>query len=323
MREVDTESLKRVVRYLRDGAFRTLREKTLFGVEVPPDEASGRHAPCWVHKAHGEGLKPVVFEIHGGGFALGDARKEDALCEWVRDVFDVHVVGVNYRLTPEYPAPAALDDVLSTMAYVGRGGVCTADPTKFYLLGYSAGANLALAAALAAQTRSDFNVAGLVLHYPFLDAFTPPDPAKGRAIDLPYEMMVAFNDWYTAGADARDPFISPAFAHDVQLAALPLVTMYPVVGDHLKGQADALYERMKRAGCDVLYRPVEGVYHGYIEDAADIEMYRATSMSQTIAIRPDNFAQVAGQKMKESLEDVLGPVKRDLPFPGIESEGIL
>ena len=185
MREVDTELMKQVVLYLRKGTARALSGRMLSGMEVPPDAAEGRHAPYWVHEARVGGARPVLFEVHGGGFALGDARKEDALRAWVRDSFDIHVVGVEYRLAPEHPAPAALQDVVATMAHIARGSVCDADASRFYLLGYSAGANLALATAFVAQARADFKVAGLALHYPFLDACTPPDSVKGRAIDLP------------------------------------------------------------------------------------------------------------------------------------------
>ena len=321
MREVDTELMKQVVLYLRKGTARALSGRMLSGMEVPPDAAEGRHAPYWVHEARVGGARPVLFEVHGGGFALGDARKEDALRAWVRDSFDIHVVGVEYRLAPEHPAPAALQDVVATMAHIARGSVCDADASRFYLLGYSAVANLALATAFVAQARADFKVAGLALHYPFLDACTPPDSVKGRAIDLPYEMMVAFNDWYVADGDARDPLVSPVFASDAQLAALPPVALYPVVGDPLQGQAEALRERMERLGCRMSYRPVEGVYHGYIEDAADLETYRATSMPATVAARPADFARAAGVRLKASLEDVLGPAVADVPIPGIDEKG--
>lgn len=102
------DQMKSVVRYMRSSLARALRGCEMRGREIAADAAAGRHAPCWLHEAKSKGPRPVVFEIHGGGFALGDARKEDALCEWIRDSFDVHVVGLDYRLAPENPAPAPL-----------------------------------------------------------------------------------------------------------------------------------------------------------------------------------------------------------------------
>lgn len=317
---VNTESLKKVVRYLRRATTRALAGRDCKGIEVPPDEAAGRLAKCWLHPAAGEDLKPVLFEIHGGGFALGDARKEDALCEWVRDVFDVHVVGIDYRLSPEYAFPAALEDVLATMAYFASSDSPVAvDPNKFYLLGYSAGADLALASAFASADQKDYQLAGTALHYPFLDAATEPVEGQARVIDLPYEMMVAFNAWYADGVDAKNPLISPLFATDEQLAALPPVAMRPVVGDVLFAQAEAFRTRLEAAGGTCFWHPVEGVYHGFIEDAADVQTYEAISMAATVAARPTNYVQAAGEELRGSLEDVLGMAPRNVPFPGLEA----
>lgn len=310
------DELKSVVRYMRAQTERALAGRQLAGIEVPADPAAGRHASYWLHRAPGDGPRPVVFEIHGGGFALGTARKEDALCEWVSAAFDVHVVGIEYRLAPEHPAPAALDDVRAVMAHVASGAVCAADPMRLYALGYSAGADLALAAALASQTGACPPLAGLALHYPFLDAATPPDQERMRAIDLPGDLVAAFNEWYVADGDARNPLISPAFASDEALAALPPIALYPVEGDFLKGQADALRDRLEAVGAAVRYRAVDGVYHGYVEDAADLETYRAISLASTVAERPRDFVAKAASNLRTSLEDVIGPAQRDVPFPG-------
>lgn len=313
----NSEQMKSVIRYMRSSLARAMRGVEVRGREIAADPDCGRRSACWLHEAKGAGSKPVVFEIHGGGFALGDARKEDALCEWVRDSFDVHVVGLDYRLAPENPAPTALDDVLASIAYVASGAECDVDVSKLVVLGYSAGASLALAAAFASQTRDDIPAfAGLALHYPFLDAFTPPDALGVRDIDLPVDLMKAFNGWYVNGGDARDASISPVFASDGQLALLPGVAMFPVLGDELFGQAERLRERMEAAGVDVLWRPVCGQYHGYIEDAANISVYEAITMPETIAARPANYVEAAEQSMRKSLEALIGPASRMIPFDG-------
>ena len=311
------DSLISVLRYMRSAAVRAMRGRELLGREIPADAASGRNAPCWVHEAPGGGERPVVFEMHGGGFALGDARKEDALRAWVSRCFDVHVVGVEYRLAPEHPAPAALEDALATISFVASGAAGIAvRPDGLYALGYSAGANLALACAFAMQKRDDIAFAGLALHYPFLDAATPPVAAEARDIDLPFELMNAFNVWYVGKGDARDPLISPLFATDAQLVALPPVAMRPVVGDELFVQADALRARLEGVGAKPMWHPVEGMYHGYIEDAADVESYEAATMPETIAARPAGYVDAAGEQLRGSLEDLLGPAPRPEPFPG-------
>ena len=312
----NSDQMKSVVRYMRSSLARALRGSEVRGCEIAADAAAGRHAPCWLHEAKSKGPRPVVFEIHGGGFALGDARKEDALREWIRDSFDVHVVGLDYRLAPENPAPAALADVATSIRMIASGLQCDVDASRLVFLGYSAGASLALAAALELACDSEVGLAGLALHYPFLDAATAPDGAAVRDIDLPLDLMQAFNEWYIADGDARDPRISPAFATDAQIASLPFVGFYPVEGDELFSQAEAMASRMRSLGRPVGWHPVSGMYHGYVEDAANVAAYEAISLPETVAARPDGYVQAAARNVKTSLEEILGPAPHDIEFNG-------
>ena len=312
----NSDQMKSVVRYMRSSLARALRESEVRGREIAADASAGRHAPCWLHEAKSKGPRPVVFEIHGGGFTLGDARKEDALCEWISDSFDVHVVGLDYRLAPENPAPAALADVVASIRMVASGSQCDVDASRLVLLGYSAGASLALAAAFELAYDPEVCLAGLALHYPFLDAATEPDGAAVRDIDLPLDLMRAFNEWYIADGNARDPRISPAFATDAQIASLPFVGFYPVEGDELFSQADAMAARMRALGRPVEWHPVSGVYHGYVEDAANVAAYEAISLPETVAARPNGYVQAAVRNVKASLEEILGPAPHDIEFNG-------
>lgn len=312
----NSDQMKSVVRYMRSSLVRALRGSKVRGREIAADAEAGRHAPCWLHEAKSKGPRPVVFEIHGGGFALGDARKEDALCEWIRDSFDVHVVGLDYRLAPENPAPAALADVAASIRMVASGAQCDVDASRLVLLGYSAGASLALAAAFELACDPEVGLAGLALHYPFLDAATEPDGAAVRDIDLPLDLMRAFNEWYIADGNARDPRISPVFATDAQIASLPFVGFYPVEGDELFSQADAMAARMRALGWPVGWHPVSGMYHGYVEDAANVAAYEAISLPETVAARPNGYVQAAVRNVKASLEEILGPAPHDIEFNG-------
>lgn len=310
------DQMKSVVRYMRSSLARALRGCEMRGREIAADAAAGRHAPCWLHEAKSKGPRPVVFEIHGGGFALGDARKEDALCEWIRDSFDVHVVGLDYRLAPENPAPAALDDVVASIRMIASGTQCDVDASRLVLLGYSAGASLALAAAFELARDAEVRFAGLALHYPFLDAATAPDEDAVRDIDLPLDLMQAFNEWYIADGDAHDPRISPAFATDAQIASLPFVGFYPVEGDELFAQAEAMAARMKALDRPAGWHPISGMYHGYIEDAANVAAYEAISLPETVAARPCGYVRAAAHNVKASLEEILGPAPHDIEFDG-------
>lgn len=322
----ESETLKRIIPPMRRGVERCLAVQRLTGVEVP--EAAGGRISSWWHRPAKTadqveeagrcvtGL-PVLFELHGGGFALGDPRKGDALRTWMAGRYGVHVVGVGYRLAPEDPWPAALNDVVETLSYFAQcAGDYGMDPRQFFLLGYSAGANLALASCFKLQEESDpgFRVQGLLLHYPFLDAAVAPEDLPARTEDLPVEMMNAFNSWYVTDNDPEDPFISPAFATLGQLAELPRVIQYPVEGDVLAPSAHALHRRLQAAGAQCSLHAVENAYHGYLEDASNLYVYRRTSLVETIAARPADFAQTAARVYEESLDELLGGPKCDVRF---------
>lgn len=272
------------------------------------------------YQANEKGARPLVVVLHGGGFALGDARTCDSMCERIRDAFCVNVASVDYRLAPENPFPAALDDAKSVLAYlVGNGCEFRIDPDQIYLLGFSAGANLALATCIALQDARPNGCAlpkpaGLIVHYPFLDALAEPDP-DGRPEDVPYEFMVAFNEFYTAGGDASNPLISPLYATDEELAQLPELFAYPVDGDPLAPSCAALCRRMRALGLSVHERVIDGQYHGYIEDAVDLPSYLASTMPATISMRSHNFFEIGWRTLFASLADCLGVPEPRIVIP--------
>lgn len=333
-----SDALKSIIPPMRRAVSRILDGQSRFGEEVT--DAAGGRISCWVNAApdvaalrrdasdaasnasaesrpSASALAPAVFELHGGGFALGDARKGDALRAWIAHRYGVNVVGVGYRLAPENPWPAALDDVIEAIEHFAlHAGEYGMDPDEFYLVGYSAGANLALATCLKLQEREGlaFRIRGLALHYPFLDAAVDPFSLSTGGEDIPAEMMAAFNSWYATDNDPSNPLISPLHASDGQLAKLPRVIQYPVAGDALRPSAEALHARLEALGRPCVLHTVEGAYHGYIEDAENLEVYRATSLPETIAARPAEFARIAAEAMRGSLDELLGAPVHDVPF---------
>ena len=319
MAGMDVGGFAAALPYLRRQAAHALDTRAMTGEWLTPELELGCASGCWLHRAADTSPRPVVFELHGGGFALGDARKGDALRAWVRDTFDVNVVGIEYRLAPEHPFPAALNDVVGTVRRIVTGGEVEVAPAHAVLMGYSAGANLAVAYALLSQ-RDDSAplVSGLALHYPCLDVAERIDPSGVRACDLPVDKMTAFSAMYAGERDKTDPLMSPVHADDGELAALPPTVFCPVEGDALLPQAETLYRRMVDVGASGVWNPVAGVYHGYIEDAADMETFRAISMPETVAARPRGFQRAAARAVKTSLEHLLGPACHEVPFPGLE-----
>ena len=301
---MDASELASTLPYLRRETARLLDRRDCTGEWLEPDPVRGCESGCWVHRAEGADPRPVVFELHGGGFALGDARTGDTLRSWICDTFEVNVVGVEYRLAPEHPFPDALHDVAGTVRRIVAGDELAIEPGRTVLMGYSAGANLAAAYALLAQRTDDLPLAaGLALHYPCLDVSERFRDCDEGGASLDADAMAAYSDCYAGGHDQRDPLVSPLYADDAALAAFPKTVIAPVVGDVLFGQSERFCTRL-RANASfhndrVVWQPIEGVAHGYIEKDLD-------------TARKRNFVAAA---VVRSLEPLLGPARHQVPFP--------
>ena len=303
----------RLVESVRDETLEVVLEGDVRGRRLEARRGDGGSVECFVHDAPAAD-SPTLIELHGGGFALGDARKLDALCSWASRSLGVGVVSVNYRLAPDNPFPAALDDVRAVLLAaldepaslgMGTGGV--------FVMGYSAGATLAVASSIALADEGHAVPAGLLLHYPFLDAATEPAEKGAREIDLPLELMRAFNEWYVGDADPRSALVSPLYASDAQLARLPRTLMYPVVGDAMCAEAHELARRMRDAGAPAEVRDVEGAYHGYVEDFANERVYRAMNTEEAVAARPAEARERAREVIVDGLERLLGTRAAEAP----------
>ena len=315
MTQNENDSLKSILPMMRRVTSCSCDTQTHQGKEI--SGIGSGDISAWWHPASSVDTRPVLFELHGGGFALGDVRKGDALRTWISYRWDVHVIGVDYRLAPENPWPAALTDTLETLEHFAEhADEYRMDSQQFYLVGYSAGANLSLATCFKLQDLPTelFSIKACALHYPFLDAAVDPALLPSTKQDIPAEMMRAFNNWYVTDNDPKNPFISPLFASDEVLAKLPFVTLYPAVGDALYGSAEAFHKRLVQVGASCAFHPVEGVYHGYIEDAENLEVYRATSLPESMAAHPAEFPQMAARTLQESLDEILGVAACEVAF---------
>ncbi len=319
-----SEPLRRALRQMRAQTSQAIEDGPKLSAEyVAARSEQGVLVDTWLHRAASP-CADVLFDLHGGGFALGDARKTDAMLEWIAHSWDVNVVSVGYRLSPECPYPAALDDVCAAIDwYVGHAREFNLG-SMVYLQGYSAGANLALCAAMRLAMPAspgftsgvgDARVSGLALHYPVFDVMSDPALKSVRDIDIPVEFMSAFNKWYAGDTRSDHPEISPVLAQKSRLALLPKTFIFPVVGDALCDEALLLASRIKSCGgcCEV--KPVAGAYHGYIEDAANTAVYEATSFPATRAARPSSYRAVAQESLAAGLHSLLGDAVLDIPFP--------
>ncbi|MER7544381.1 alpha/beta hydrolase [Actinomadura sp.] len=209
------------------------------------------------------GPLPAVVYLHGGGWVLGGIENVDAACRDLAAAAGCAVLNVGYRLAPEHPFPAAVDDawaaVASAVREPDRYGV---DPGAVAVAGDSAGGNLAAAAALLARDRG-LPLAHQLLVYPVTDTAmdTPSWREYGTGYGLDAGTLAQFMDLYRGGADPSDFRLAPLRAPG--LAGVAPATVITAEYDILRDEAEAYAHRLAEAGVPVELRRYDGVVHSF------------------------------------------------------------
>ncbi|MCX7030731.1 MAG: alpha/beta hydrolase, partial [Spirochaetes bacterium] len=163
-----------------DESRRTLKEKSRMLKGKPPALASvvdrevptsAGGIPVRIYTPGTGSVYPVVVYFHGGGWVMSDLDTHDVVCRKLAIRSSSIVVAVDYRLAPEHPFPAAVDDAYAAVLWVnGNAKSYSGDPSRIAVAGDSAGANLAAVVALLARDRKGPSLAGQILFYPSTDS---------------------------------------------------------------------------------------------------------------------------------------------------------
>ena len=239
-----------------------IREVTLTGVAGP------LRARLYVPPADPgeEGPSPLVVYFHGGGWVVGDIDTHDQPCRLLAAYSGARVLSVEYRLAPEHPFPAPVEDALAAFRdALARAAELGIDPSRAAVAGDSAGAHLAAVTALLATQDGGPAPAFQLLIYPVTDC---ADVSASRlAFAEGFLLTKANMDWYEErflgqDGDRRDPRVSPLHAPSLEgLAPAMLVT---AGFDPLCDEGEAYARRLRRAGVPCTLRRHPGAVHGFI-----------------------------------------------------------
>ena len=209
---------------------------------------------------------PTYLFLHGGGWTVGDFATYEPLCRRLARVLPANIVWVDYRLAPEHPFPAPLDDALAAcrrlFAHADDLGV---DPARIGVIGDSAGANLAAVVALLnADGRLGQRFVAQILVYPALDLerSQPSHVEFAEGFLLTAALYGWYVDNYLAGYDPRNSLVSPLSADDLSGAA-PAVVLHAGF-DPLRDEAIAYAGKLRRHGVPVREIAFADMIHGFL-----------------------------------------------------------
>jgi monoterpene epsilon-lactone hydrolase len=203
----------------------------------------------------------VLLFLHGGGYELGSVRSDGELAARLGRASGMRVLFPEYRLAPEHPFPAAIDDVLA--AYRWLRTTPDVSPGSLAVAGDSAGGGLAVALLVATRDAGEPLPAAAVLMSPTVDLTSSGASMTERAdqdlISTP-AMLRQFAAEYLAGADPKTPLASPLFA---SLSGLPPLLIQVGTADLLLSDSERLAAAAAEAGVDVTLQIGQGLPHVY------------------------------------------------------------
>ena len=235
---------------------------------VEDRDANG--VPVRVYRPTAGANLPILVVFHGGGWVIGSAEQYDPIARWFANASGAVVVSVDYRLAPEHPYPAPLDDCWTALRWAAaHASEIGGDASRIAVGGDSAGGNLAAVCALLARDAGGPALALQALVYPVADVDfgTASYIANGDGYLLDLDQMQWFFDCYTTGhVDPADWHVSPLRAPDLSGVAPAVVITAEY--DPLRDEGKAYADRLRDAGVAVEYRCFEGMIHSFFGLAA-------------------------------------------------------
>lgn len=211
------------------------------------------------------GAPPLTVYLHGGGFTIGDLDTHDEACRILCREGHMHVLAVDYRLAPEHPFPAALNDARAALRWAqAHAAELGADPARVGIGGDSAGGNLAAVVSL--EIRDDRPPAAQLLIYPATDTKNQRCSQQlfGEGYFLSNADRAAFTGFYLEGTGTpeRDWRVSPLYADDH--SGLPPALVVTAGFDMLRDEGEAYAGAMQTAGSSARLLRVPGHGHGFL-----------------------------------------------------------
>ncbi|WP_327104814.1 alpha/beta hydrolase [Nonomuraea glycinis] len=234
----------------------TKEDRTVPGPDGAPDITVRIYRP--VDQA---GPLPGLYYIHGGGMILGDLTSEDNVATKICDAVGAVVVSVEYRLAPEHPHPAPVEDCYAGLVWTAKSAAeLGIDPQRLAIYGGSAGGGLTIGTALLARDRGGPALSFMMPIYPMIDDRNET-PSSHEVTDIGLwdrATNIEAWAWYLGGKDA-DQYAAPARAED--LAGLPPAYLDVGTVDLFRDEDVAFAQRLMQAGVPTELHVHPGSYH--------------------------------------------------------------
>lgn len=249
------------------------------GVEIVP-LANSVSVRVWRPRSRTD-PSPALLWIHGGGMVMGSAAQDNRFCRRLSEKLNIFVSSVEYRLAPEHPFPAPLEDCYQALVWLAAQP--DIDPARIAIGGASSGGGLAAALALLAKERGPVRPVAQLLAYPMLDDRTIDRTDVDRRHLRMWNQRSNRFGWEAylgaAGRDHVSPLAAPSRSDD--LSGLPPAWIGVGTNDLFHDEDVAYAQELDAAGVPCELNVVPGAYHGFNLIESKTEVARAFTRAQT------------------------------------------
>lgn len=250
----------------------------VFSIEDRTIDGADHQIPIRIYTPNEKGPFPLFIYLHGGGFVLGDLDSHDVICRNISIESGHKVISVDYRLAPEHPFPAAIDDSYAAFEWVVQNAdELNGDSARISIGGDSAGGNLAAVVCLRARDRKNSSIVKQVLLYPVTDYYSVLEKSAYGSYEkygrhgLSCLKMSEFWRHYTENTaiEKNNPYLSPIQAPS--MSELPPALIVTAEYDILRDEGAAYAKRLEQEGVPVVLQEIENVNHGYLRSFPDLD----------------------------------------------------
>ena len=230
--------------------------KPVVGARAEPVNAGGVKAE-WISAPEAKNDRVILY-LHGGGYVLGSIHSHRDVCERLSRATKARVLALDYRLAPENPFPAALDDALAAYRWLLKQGV---SPKHLAIAGDSAGGGLSTATLVALKQAGDPLPTCAALMSPWVDLDCTGESMTTKDAEDPMvhkPMAAVMSASYVPSGEFRTPLASPLYA---DLGGLPPLMIHVGSRETLLDDSVRLAARAREAGVDVQFKKWEGQVH--------------------------------------------------------------
>jgi len=229
--------------------------------------------PIRIYTPVGIGPFSVLMYFHGGGFVLGDLDSVDNLCRYLCKYSERIVVSVDYRLAPENPYPAAIEDAVASIHWVNDNkDEINATNSNIAVAGDSAGGNLAAQTAILLRDSKEIKINSQWLFYPWLDFKL--DSKSHELYGKDYNLTTEELEWYMSfylppNTDKNSPYVSPLFQND--LSEMPDSFIITAQYDPLQNDGIQYAIALLEAGNTVDYTCIKSLTHSFLNMTGEVD----------------------------------------------------